>query len=239
MVSPVLFVVGSGRSGTLSWAQALHGIHEGHKRLTVPLGTMFAAGLPGRIIEDALRGPVGDWAKVESGWMYTLLVPILDRLCGPKWLWPIRRPAATVASMVGKGWYKPADDELLPVQVRYATIDGDRLMWNRWVNQAAYRITAPLVGELSLPEWRGLSQVERCAWWWDWSARRLLSTLPPDRTRIVRMETPAPARDVAAWSGLTCSPLPWSNTSVPPVLSEWDLGAVAAITGATEATLYG
>ena len=235
-MNPALFIVGSGRSGTLSWAQALNGVHEGHKAEIVPLAAMYTAGIPGRLVADALA--TAEWAPVEAGWMYTPLIPILDDLYRPLWLWPARRASSTVASMVGKGWYRPDDDGLLPVQIRWPSVD-DGLRWQRWVNQAALRITAPLVGELSLPEWSGLGQVGRCAWWWDWTARRLLATLPPERTRIVRMETPAPAQAVAQWSGLPCGPLPWSNMSAPPALSDDDLGVVAAITGATEAILYG
>lgn len=217
------------------------GRHEHGKQVLIPLAPMYAAGAVS--LDDtvvSLRAGK-KWVRVEADWKYVPLVPVLDSMFTPRWLWALRRPEGTVASMVGKGWYLPDDDGAWPVGMLRLLPSSEReegMMWQAWTPQPAFRVTAPLVGEASLPEWGGWPQHVRCAWWWDWACRRLWQTLPASRSLIVRGEERTDLRQVAEWAGVGMRGASWENASTHPELPAGQTADVRAVCHATLSLLY-
>lgn len=156
----MILIVGTGRSGTLTWthylrAQGLQVRHEPHSDRLLDLAGWAMRGHD-PIIDLAGLG----WVDVSAHHLFACVWDAMERLFSPQWLWPQRDPYTTVASMVGKGWYGKNGGG-----------------WSR-------RPTAADADEMSLSDWTGLPQVAKCAWWVGWATRQL-HMLPAFRTVVV------------------------------------------------------
>lgn len=222
-----LFVVGTGRCGTKTVAQdftnqGIQARHEPHNELLVELAVRYTLGQV--TVEQAAR-VLRHWCAfgaVESSYKLSeLIIPLRAAAHDDtEFLWVYRRPLDTVASMVGKGWYAADEETYLPYSLTWWSFAPEAsLMFD--VNWRAFRTTAPLVGLMSLSEWRSLGQAGRCGWWWDWCNRRIAETLPAGSER-----TPIEGFGVRENRGRGCS------------LSAADTLVVEGLCGETEAMLY-
>jgi hypothetical protein len=105
-----LIVVGSGRCGTRSFAEFFDTIHEPNPDPVVQTASSYSHGWFTDEQAATLLSTCR-WPNVIVDYKQSELMPVTARMDPlPVYLWLVRNPADTVASMVAKGWYDPADD---------------------------------------------------------------------------------------------------------------------------------
>ena len=196
-MTPDLIVVGSGRCGTLSLATHLGGTHEPFKNPMVYLASAYAH----KWISPTLAAGLiarEDWPEIVVDFKQSEVIEITSGLWPDcRYMWMLRNPADTIASMVAKRWYMPHDDNYPPGFITYhgtwtdkhgdtALLDAEVILYNNSGNRTRGDIT----GDFTVDEWSGMSQVERCAWWWAYVNSRIAVQLEqiPDRAEILRLE---------------------------------------------------
>ncbi len=178
------FVVGTGRCGTTRYAEVHDGDHEPHPDLLVSLGCLYAAGVVSdRLAMELLRSR--SWSELTVSYQLTPLIePLRAAFPAAEIVHLVRDRDDTVASMVRMDWYADGEWDYFPVQFIGHVGLGPALVGHQWANPPAYRITAPLVGEMPLREWMTIGQEARCRWWVDWTHWRLSGVpvvIPPPR----------------------------------------------------------
>ena len=160
-----LYIVGSGRCGTKSISAAFGGSHEPACDVILPLATQYLCGLPSVYVQTLLEH--ASIEEVQSHYRYGELIPELAKYDpDAKFLWVKRGPSATQESMVRNGWYDPRDDGLWPTALAGWSVDRNlQASIQFYMPHNAYRITAPLVGEMPWRQWAQEPQWWRCAWW--------------------------------------------------------------------------
>lgn len=176
-----IFVVGSGRSATLSVGFTLlthdlvsHVTHEGiHDWVALSSAYEYA---PERFEDDARKvaqAAYGDDPpiRVESDFKLSPLISVLaDEFPESRFVWTVRNGADVVNSMTRMGWYSDED----------------------FNDDAGDYARARLRGsELGVPEWFRLPHFERRAWYWgyiNWRIHQQLSALDPERVKVVQVE---------------------------------------------------
>jgi hypothetical protein len=189
----VFFIVGSGRSGTLTIARLLsqhplvNCMHELRPQM-IALSTEFAHGvktaadvrreLRAVFCESSTRP--ADRVSGESDQKYWNLIPMLAELMpGSQFIWLIRDGRDVVASTFSRGWYRADGHQGDPLSLRL----GDR--------HAHYRLDGGKCGAFASADWERLSAFEKNCWHWTYvndTIGRLLSSLPQDRWVQVRVE---------------------------------------------------
>ena len=186
----MLIIVGSGRCGTKSAAEGLNGIHEPNMDPSVFLASAVSHGwMP----EDEARKIMDsfEWPDVFSDYKQSELIGVTSVLWPEaQYLWMVRNPADTVASMVANNWYRPSDDWYPAGYLSWYGRWEDRTANVTAFNHAGNRTRGDYVGDFNLSEWSNLGQVERCGWWWNWVNRRIMELLLPlgERWRMERVE---------------------------------------------------
>jgi hypothetical protein len=182
-----------------------------------------------------------DWPEVVADFALAPLAPVLA-VAWPDTTFIIitRHPVDTVASMVRKGWYDPTDRAFPAVYQSWykQSVDGSRLDRFFNANYPGLRVTGDEViqGGVDRLIWADWSKPQRCAWWWDWSLRRLLWTKEhsalwgsPGNWHWVRLEDPDVGRQIGDLLGVSGAVLPKMGLS----------GAEEARTGEAGTVLVG
>ena len=226
-----LFIVGTGRCGTKTLAtlhqrQGHDAHHEANIETTVEVAARYAADPEGThdAVVALLRSGFFRVGDIEADYKLSELIePLLEARPDSAFLWLHRRPLDTVRSMVSKGWYRDDEEDYLPFTFQWWGLDDGKATMMFDVNWRAFRTTGPLVGDMTLREWRALGQAGRCAWWWQWCNMRIRDTLPAGSARM----------PIESVSGLRI------NRSKPVALSAAETRLVGEICGPLEAALYG
>ena len=136
------------------------------------------------------------WPEAVVDYKQSELIDVTSQMWPEaQYLWMVRNPADTVASMVKRGWYKPSDDDYPPGYLLIWRRD-ERLMQQTATNDSGNRTRGDFVGEFTSAEWAQMNQVERCGWWWSYCNRAIaaqVSRLDRSRWQMVRLE------DVGPW----------------------------------------
>lgn len=167
MATPSLVVVGAGRCGTQSAAVALGGEHEPNRDPTVYLAMARSHGWLNtldcqRVLEDF------DWPETIVDHKQSELIDATSGW-GAEYVWLVRNPADSVASMCQKGWYKPTDDHYPPGYLKYYWRTTEGLATAKLMNDSGNRTRGDLTGDFSFAEWSQMTQAERCGWWWNYA----------------------------------------------------------------------
>ncbi len=160
-----LFILGTGRSGTMSAAAYFGGAHEPSSEIIIPAAAYHTAGLI-PVEEAAALIEYADLPEVSSHYRYAELIPAI-RLADPdaEFLWVRRDREDTVRSMVRKGWYSPRWDDLWPVQWTNWTVTDGRPGITFRLNHEAFRANPVILGLVPWSEWKAWPQENRCRWW--------------------------------------------------------------------------
>lgn len=152
-----------------------------------------------------------EWPDKIVDYKQSELIDVTWPLWGPEYLWVVRNPADTVASMVYNNWYKPSDDIYPPGYLTFYQMHTPNLVsHNSASNEAGNRTRGDLTGLMTPAEWAGMSQVERCGWWWNFCNQRIhdaLSRVPGKFWNILRIED---------------QKIPHANQSSPPPVVGWE-----------------
>lgn len=223
-----VFIVGTGRCGTVSCAELLSELpgvnveHEGTPKLLDEVSGRIAGTVTHADIVDLLRRsrpiPEGNrWSVVgEANQRLSFVLPELkDAFPSARLIWLIRDGRDTVNSMVYRGWYR--DDEAR----------GKSGLPAKW---AVCRIRAYEVGEMSKVEWRQLDAFARCCWYWDYTNRIIpceAHRLRFESLVVYLEETERMIPEIARFLGVSPSStlrVPHSNRARggrPPAWREW------------------
>ena len=182
-------MVGSGRCGTKSLAAYYGGDHEPHQNPVVYLASAYAHGwVTAKHVAGLLVNL--EWADTVADHKQSELIEITSQLWDCDYLWVVRNPADTVASLVANRWYLPGDDNYPPGFLNYhGTWDGKDAETTTY-NNSGNRTRGDRVGDFTVDEWTQMSQVERCGWWWGYVNKRIAVQLDkiPTRAQVVRLE---------------------------------------------------
>lgn len=189
---PQTVVVGTGRCGTMSAARALDAEHEPNQNPTVYLAMAYSHGWM-KWNSCAVAMQQFDWPERISDHRQSELIDVTARVWpGIEFVWMVRNPADTIASMVANGWYKPSDDIYPP---GYLTIYHDGPVFESvgkmtMINSPGNRTRGDIVGDFTFQEWSDMGQVERCGWWWNFCNRRIAEQLKATgaKTHLIRLE---------------------------------------------------
>lgn len=194
-MTPTLIVVGSGRCGTASMAEALDGEHE---PFMDPVVYLAMARSHGWLTDDSIAFLLqfrDDWPEVVCDYKQSELIDVSSKVWpDARYLWLVRNPADTVASMVAQHWYLPSDDMYPPGYLNiYWERDGD-LLNTAITNDAGNRTRGDMTGHYNRDQWMAMSQVERCGWWWNYCNKTIFEQfqrLDPERALLARLEDAA------------------------------------------------
>ncbi len=132
-----------------------------------------------------------DWPNIVIDHKQSEVIEITSGLWSDcRYIWMVRNPADTIASMVANRWYMPYDDNypqgFITYHSSWATRDAEITLYN----SAGNRTRGDLTGDYTVDEWTGMNQVERCAWWWAFVNSRIAIQLDKirDRAEILRLE---------------------------------------------------
>jgi len=208
----MFFVVGHGRSGTMSIAQVLSKhprivcCHEPRPQM-IRLSTELAHGLrTAGEAESELRALYleggtmpADKLYGEADQKYWNLIVLLQRLLpAARFVWLLRDGRDVVASMCVEDWY-PTDRRGDPVHQDLS---------ERWI---FYRLQGDRCGAFSPAEWAALSTFEKNCWHWSFVNREIekqWSGLPAERRFQVRLdELSAKMPELLAFLGVETLPL--------------------------------
>ena len=134
-----------------------------------------------------------EWPDVFSDYKQSELIGVTSVLWPEaQYLWMVRNPADTVASMVANGWYKPSDDDYPPgyLVIYQNGPDFDSASRTTLINTHGNRTRGDLTGDFTSDQWWKMSQVERCGWWWNYCNRRIAEQLKSTgrKVELVRLE---------------------------------------------------
>lgn len=189
----VFFVVGAGRSGTLTMARMLSQhplvdcLHEPRLqmiRLSTELAHSFKTA---EAVKNELRAIFCESSTTpanrlsgESDQDYWNLILILAELMPQsRFVWLIRDGRDVVSSTVSRKWYSPDEEQGDPLSAEYH---------NRFVY---YRVDGSQCGVMPPHEWRRLSPFDKNCWHWSYinnEISRQLSALPREQWMQVRLE---------------------------------------------------
>ena len=190
----------------MSIAAQLAGAHEPYQSPMVYLASAYSYGWMSPTLAAGLIAKE-DWPAIIVDYKQSEVIEITSVLWPDcRYMWLTRNPADTIASMVAKRWYLPADDNYPPGSlVSHMNWQG-RDAEVTFTNSAGNRTRGDIVGAYTVDEWTGMSQVERCAWWWAFVNTRIGNQLEkiPERAEILRLEDhPELRRD----NGSTATPV--------------------------------
>jgi hypothetical protein len=191
-VSPMFFVVSSGRSGTQTIALALSSVpgcvclHEPSPELILE-SSAYRYGNVGhgelaKILRETRQATIDGSVYCESNQTLSLIIPVLaDVFPDARYIWLIRNGLDVVASAYQKQWYTGHSEnhdryEDCP-PIEKAWIDG--------------RIQGDRCGDMSAVEWANWDRFGRCCWYWSYSNRVIESDLnqyAPGRFFLLRLE---------------------------------------------------
>ena len=181
---PIVFVLGTGRSGSTSIVNILNqnpeckAFHENVMQL-VRISTEKAEGKDvtnelDEIFEKKLWNAANNQLIVHSDQRLWNLVPYLVKYFpNAKFIHLKRDPVDCVKSMVARGWYSEEEFENPP---------------HHW---AQYRLQADVIGVLEKDVWNSYSQVEKCTWYWNYLTNeidRQLKELPSEKVLQLQLE---------------------------------------------------
>jgi hypothetical protein len=166
----LVFILGTGRSGTDSYAKTISGIEGCYiaHELNPVLLSEAAAWLTGQYPQENLvellrttRAGLLDNGYCVSGESNQRLSFILPALAAAfpeaKYLCVLRDARMAIPSMLHRYWYYANERQLRPTM-------------REWVDN---RIRADMVEEMSFSEWSALPAFGRCAWYWNFTYRRI------------------------------------------------------------------
>lgn len=203
----MFFILGTGRCGTLSLANALLEqtacvcLHEPEPTLIAEAPAYRYGDFPADELVALLRAtrspmlnhkPYG-----ESNQNLSLVIPALEQAFpGSKYAWLLRSGLDVVASLVGRGEYSGglighSYEQCTPVQRRW--IDG--------------RIRGDRCGDVSGEQWRAMTAFEKCCWYWSYVNRTidqdLQTHIGQERACLVTLEAlPDHVGQLVDWLGL-------------------------------------
>jgi len=192
----MLFVLGTGRNGSLTMARLLNqftGIeayHEKPPELVKEARYYLKGELPEEELVDLLRRTRKpsdaklDYA--ESNQKLSFVIPAL-RKAFPEasYVWLVRNGLDVVSSWTHKRNYRP---------------DENKGIWS------AHRIRGDEAGEMTSHQWKQLSPFARCCWYWAWTNRRIETDLKATNARwmLVPVEKLSDmAEAIASFAGTT------------------------------------
>jgi hypothetical protein len=170
-LSPVqVFVVSTGRSGTLTLARLLDSVpgaavdHEREPRLVAESVAYLEGQLPHAEMVDLLRRTRspraigGERLSGEAHHRLSFVLPALaEAFPEARIVWLLRDGRPTVASLHHRGWYEPNEAELRGPH--------KKVPWHE------NRVRGDLAGDLSPEEWAALDGFGRCCWYWSFANR--------------------------------------------------------------------
>ena len=185
---PIVFVLGTGRSGSTSIVNILNqhpdckAFHEDIRQL-IRLSTQLAYKKNNGKVEEELNNIFNTkvWNAsdgqliVHSDQRLWNFVPFLSEYFpNSKFLHLVREPKATIKSMVARNWYQK--DEYF------------KFNQNQW---AMYRLQGNQVGDIELQAWDKMSNLEKCTWYWYYINQNIqkdLLQLRKERTLTIKLE---------------------------------------------------
>jgi hypothetical protein len=222
-----VFVVGTGRSGTMTLADLLSSVpgvtveHEHEPKLLAEI-TEYAEGRleHERMVEllRSTRAPAelgGELISGESHNQLSFVLPALAEACpDARIVWLIRDGRAVVASLGGRNIYHPRELELRTPGTE------------EW---ALTRIRGDAVGDVSGERWYELDAFGRCCWYWGYTHRtiaRELGRLPLESMRVRLEDLPSiwpDLRDFCTLPASAVADLPHANRSAraPMAWQHW------------------
>lgn len=132
-----------------------------------------------------------EWPEVISDFKQSELIDVTATMWpDTQYLWVVRNPADTVASLVANRWYLPSDDNYPPGFIHYYGTWNEGLADINLFNGSGNRTRGDMVGDFTGSEWADMNQVERCGWWWAYINNLIGVQLEkiPDRASILKLE---------------------------------------------------
>jgi hypothetical protein len=204
-----VFVVGTGRSGTMTLADLLSSVqgvtveHEHEPKLLAEIKGYAEGRLEHERMVELLRSsraPAqigGDLVSGESHNQLSFVLPALaEAFPDARIVWLIRDGRAVVASLVGRNIYHPREFELRTPGTE------------EW---ALTRINGDAAGDVSGERWRDLDTFGRCCWYWGYTHRtigRELRRLPLESFRVRLEDLPELWSDLRDFCTLPASAVP-------------------------------
>ncbi|MEQ8905778.1 sulfotransferase [Ekhidna sp.] len=193
--SQIVFVLGTGRSGTNSIIRTLnqntkiHGIHEPSDEL-VPLAYEFLNNGPSKQKITYCLHTILDSIDQKGKLVISdqKLVPFIDFLANhypdSKFIWLIRNPADVVNSTYHRGWF--ANTEF-----GYDVVASEPDVYSSKIF-SKFRINGYLCNEFSEKEWREMDSFERNCWYWKYWNQLIenqLSAVKRERWMVLGLES--------------------------------------------------
>jgi len=165
-------------------------VHEPNQNPTVYLA---AARSHGWVTDDHVAEIMWgyEWPQRIADYKQSELIDITAHVWPDvRYLWVVRNPADTVASMVRNRWFLPSDDNYPPGYLNYHGTWQGQLAEITMYNSSGNRTRGDYTGDYTAGEWAGMGQVERCGWWWAWINTRIGEQLEkiPGRAEMLRVE---------------------------------------------------
>ncbi len=182
---PIVFVLGTGRSGSKSIVNILNqhpecaAYHEDISQL-IRLSTEIAYNQSDNrffeelklILETKTWNCSNDQLLIHSDQRLWNLIPFLSNYFpNAKFIHLIREPLSCIKSMVFRRWYKDMEHY--------------RHDWDK------YRLRGDLVGEFSSSDWQNLTYIQKCTWYYYYintNINRMLNDIPKSQTYTLKLE---------------------------------------------------
>lgn len=184
------FIVGTGRCGTKFLADQMTGgrlicRHEPNSNL-ISWITSYAHGeIDADLLKQRIQSLFTELSSLpsscelygEADQKYSFCIPILKELFPQaKFIWLKREPKAFIASVLPRGWYDDFEMGYSENRGRHHKPHGNSV-------HAANRIRGDKTGQLSLSEWRSMSEFERSCWYYIYTNQQIeekLSKFPKE-----------------------------------------------------------
>ncbi len=186
------FIVGTGRCGTKFLAEQMTGErlicrHEPNSNLISWITSYAHDEIDASLLKQRIQSLFTELSSLppscelygEADQKYSFCIPILKELFPKaKFVWLKREPKAFIASVLPRGWY---DD----YEMGYSESRGRHHKPHDNSVHAANRIRGDKTRQLSLSEWKSMSEFERSCWYYVYTNQKIkeeLSRFPQEDT---------------------------------------------------------
>ncbi|MCH9806512.1 MAG: sulfotransferase domain-containing protein [Alphaproteobacteria bacterium] len=206
MTSEHVFILSTGRSGTMTLArlfqglESVHAVHEAPPELVLE-ASGYAYGEVSHetvreIVRESRQAPEGK-TYVESNQNLSLIVAVLEELfADARYIWLVRNGMDMVGSAMQKQWYTGHSEN----HSRYEDCPPIERMW------IDGRLRGDRLGLVPAEEWEAMERFEKICWYWGEINRTIskaTSQMGTDKIKTVRLEDLSEqSGEVFQWLGL-------------------------------------
>lgn len=236
MTSDHVFILSTGRSGTMTLAQVfsgignVHAVHEPAPELVLEASGYAYGDVSHETVRDIIResrqAPAGK-IYIESNQNLSLIVPVLEDVYpDARYIWLIRNGMDMVGSAMQKQWYTGHSEN-------HSNYEDCPPIERMWIDG---RLRGDRTGAFNSVQWEEMDRFEKICWYWGEINRSIAAAtakMPAEKFKTVRLEDLSDeAAALRDWIGLEQPPqaelVTNSAKSAPFHWTQWSPGQLSA-----------